>query len=63
MVCGGRILGGARFADEPVRHKALDLIGDLALAGRPILARFVANCPTHALTHAFPTGLMRHPQG
>ncbi|MEH3147060.1 MAG: UDP-3-O-acyl-N-acetylglucosamine deacetylase [Methylobacterium frigidaeris] len=62
MLAGGRILGGARFPDEPVRHKVLDLIGDLALAGRPILGRIVANCPTHALTHAFLTELARHPQ-
>jgi UDP-3-O-[3-hydroxymyristoyl] N-acetylglucosamine deacetylase len=29
---------GLRFADEPVRHKALDVIGDLALAGAPVWA-------------------------
>ena len=29
---------GLRFADEPVRHKALDVIGDLALAGGPVWA-------------------------
>ncbi|TGE01854.1 UDP-3-O-acyl-N-acetylglucosamine deacetylase [Methylobacterium nonmethylotrophicum] len=61
ILLGGRVLGGARFPDEPVRHKILDLVGDLALAGRPILGRIVANCPTHALTFAFLTELMRHP--
>ncbi|WP_432443280.1 UDP-3-O-acyl-N-acetylglucosamine deacetylase [Methylobacterium aquaticum] len=45
-----------------MRHKILDLVGDLALAGRPILGRVVANCPTHALTFAFLTELMRHPE-
>ncbi|MCF4125686.1 UDP-3-O-acyl-N-acetylglucosamine deacetylase [Methylobacterium sp. SyP6R] len=62
ILLGGRVLGGARFPDEPVRHKILDLVGDLALAGRPILGRIVANCPTHALTFAFLSELMRHPE-
>ncbi|MFH6783004.1 MULTISPECIES: UDP-3-O-acyl-N-acetylglucosamine deacetylase [Methylobacterium] len=62
ILLGGKVLGGARFPDEPVRHKILDLVGDLALADRPILGRIVANCPTHALTFAFLTELMRHPE-
>lgn len=33
---------GLRFSNEPVRHKVLDLIGDLALIQRPILAHIVA---------------------
>jgi UDP-3-O-acyl-N-acetylglucosamine deacetylase len=37
--------------DEPARHKLLDLIGDLALAGRPILGRVIADRSGHALTH------------
>ena len=32
--------GGLRHADEPVRHKMLDAVGDLALAGGPILGRW-----------------------
>ncbi len=40
-----------RFDDEPVRHKVLDLIGDLALAGRPICGRVVAHKSGHALNH------------
>jgi UDP-3-O-[3-hydroxymyristoyl] N-acetylglucosamine deacetylase len=44
-----RILNGPlRFADEFVRHKALDLIGDLALVGKPLLARVVAHKAGHA---------------
>jgi len=43
--------GGARFPDEPARHKALDLMGDLALLGRPLQARVVAERPSHALNH------------
>jgi UDP-3-O-[3-hydroxymyristoyl] N-acetylglucosamine deacetylase len=41
--------GGLRFSDEPCRHKALDLIGDLALIGRPLLGRLVADKAGHAM--------------
>ena len=41
--------GQLRFADEFVRHKALDLIGDLALFGLPLKALVVANKAGHAL--------------
>ena len=34
--------GGLRFADECCRHKALDLIGDLALIGKPLLGHVIA---------------------
>lgn len=35
--------GGLRYADEPVRHKMLDALGDLALAGGPILVAMLAS--------------------
>lgn len=38
-----------RFDDEPVRHKILDLIGDLALLGRPINAKIKAYKSSHRL--------------
>ncbi|MDQ2686401.1 MAG: UDP-3-O-acyl-N-acetylglucosamine deacetylase [Armatimonadota bacterium] len=38
-----------RFPDEMARHKLLDLIGDLALVGRPVQAHFFAIKPSHAL--------------
>jgi len=41
--------GALRFADEFVRHKALDLVGDLALVGRPVLGHVIANRAGHAL--------------
>jgi len=41
--------GNLRFADEFVRHKALDLIGDLALVGRPVLGHVIAHRGGHAL--------------
>lgn len=40
-----------RFLNEPVRHKILDLIGDLALLGRPLNARIKANKSSHRLNH------------
>jgi UDP-3-O-[3-hydroxymyristoyl] N-acetylglucosamine deacetylase len=47
-----RILNGAlRFRDEFVRHKILDVIGDLALVGRPVLGHVVARNAGHALNH------------
>lgn len=49
---------GLRHADEVVRHKALDAIGDLALAGAPVLARYVAEQPGHALNAALVQALL-----
>ena len=43
---------GLRFDDEFVRHKALDALGDLALAGGPILGRYIAERPGHAINNA-----------
>src|SRR5207247_8143557 len=45
----GIMNGPLRFPDEFGRHKALDLIGDLALAGLPLLARVEAHKAGHAL--------------
>lgn len=42
---------GLRFADEFARHKALDALGDLALAGAPVLGRYQASQPGHALNN------------
>jgi UDP-3-O-[3-hydroxymyristoyl] N-acetylglucosamine deacetylase len=47
-----RVLNGTlRFRDEFVRHKILDVIGDLALVGRPVLGHVVARNAGHALNH------------
>lgn len=40
---------GLRFADEFVRHKLLDAVGDLSLAGAPMIGRYVGRCAGHAL--------------
>jgi UDP-3-O-[3-hydroxymyristoyl] N-acetylglucosamine deacetylase len=44
-----RASGGLRFADEFVRHKILDILGDLYLLGRPLRARIVALRSGHTL--------------
>ena len=50
-----------RHSDEPVRHKALDAVGDLALLGRPLTARIVVSRGSHALHHEAVRQLMhRH---
>ncbi|KWH05336.1 UDP-3-O-[3-hydroxymyristoyl] N-acetylglucosamine deacetylase [Burkholderia territorii] len=48
-IVGKRVLGGMRLPDEFVRHRVLDLIGDLALAGAPLLARVSAWRPSHEM--------------
>lgn len=42
-----------RTEDEPSKHKLLDLIGDLALLGRPLHAKVTAHRSGHAMTHEF----------
>ena len=43
----GLVAGSLRWPDEFLRHKALDCVGDLALAGRRVRARIVAHKPSH----------------
>lgn len=40
-----------RFPDEPIRHKVLDIIGDLSLAQSEILGRFDSFCPSHKMNN------------
>jgi UDP-3-O-[3-hydroxymyristoyl] N-acetylglucosamine deacetylase len=42
---------GLRWTDEFVRHKMLDVVGDLALAGAPISGRFIGSRTGHALNN------------
>ena len=49
---------GLRYADECVRHKVLDVIGDLALAGRPLLGAYRSFRGGHKLNHAVLTALL-----
>jgi UDP-3-O-[3-hydroxymyristoyl] N-acetylglucosamine deacetylase len=55
VIKGDTILNpeGARYGDEMVRHKILDLIGDLALLGRPLKAHVIAVRSGHASNIAF----------
>ena len=51
--------GPLRFSDEFVRHKVLDLVGDLALLGKPILGRIVADRAGHAMHTALVSRILR----
>ena len=53
---------GLRYPDELVRHKTLDLIGDLALLGRRLVARVRAERAGHALHTALVLKLLRTPK-
>jgi UDP-3-O-[3-hydroxymyristoyl] N-acetylglucosamine deacetylase len=52
---------GLRFPDECCRHKALDLIGDLALIGRPLLGHVIAERAGHAMHTALVAKIMSDP--
>jgi len=64
VVDAGRIVNpeGLRYEDEFVRHKLLDAIGDLSLAGAPICGRFVADQPGHALNSRLVQALLDTPE-
>jgi len=51
-----------RYNNEPARHKLLDIIGDLALAGRPLKAQILAARPGHAANVAFAKKLKKQMQ-
>ncbi len=61
VIRGDRILNpeGARFPDEMVRHKILDLIGDLSLIGAPLLAHVIAVRSGHLSNVAFAKTLLK----
>lgn len=60
---GDTILNAAlmRFPDEFVRHKILDAVGDMALAGHPLIARFEGRRSGHALNNALLRRLFADP--
>jgi UDP-3-O-[3-hydroxymyristoyl] N-acetylglucosamine deacetylase len=60
VIAENRILNteGTRFPDEFVRHKAVDAIGDLALAGAPLIGAYRSVRGGHKLNHAVVTALM-----
>jgi UDP-3-O-[3-hydroxymyristoyl] N-acetylglucosamine deacetylase len=52
------VLNALRFDDEFVRHKILDVLGDLALVGYPIIGHLVAHRGGHALHTSFATRIL-----
>ncbi|WP_108814694.1 UDP-3-O-acyl-N-acetylglucosamine deacetylase [Loktanella sp. Alg231-35] len=63
VVDGEKVLtpGGLRHADEAVRHKMLDALGDLYTAGAPILGRYTGTRAGHALTNKLLRALFDRP--
>ncbi|WP_109466518.1 UDP-3-O-acyl-N-acetylglucosamine deacetylase [Albibacillus kandeliae] len=63
VVDGDRVLspGGFRHPDEAVRHKMLDALGDLALAGGPIFGHYIGERAGHSLTNTLLRELFHTP--
>jgi UDP-3-O-[3-hydroxymyristoyl] N-acetylglucosamine deacetylase len=63
VITDNRVLNpeGMRYPDEFVRHKVLDAIGDLALAGAPLLGAYRSVRGGHKLNHAVLSALMADP--
>jgi len=63
VISGNKVLNeeGLRFDDECVRHKALDAVGDLYLAGAPIIGRFSGSKSGHAHSNLLLRALFAHP--
>ncbi|WP_310619094.1 UDP-3-O-acyl-N-acetylglucosamine deacetylase [Flexibacterium corallicola] len=61
---GDKVLNpeGTRWGDEFVRHKSLDAVGDLALAGLPILGEYRSYKGGHRMNHAILVELFKHPE-
>ena len=63
VIDGDKVLspGGLRHEDEAVRHKMLDAVGDLGLAGAPLLARYTGHRAGHAMTNKLLRALFAAP--
>jgi len=63
VISGNKVLNeeGLRFDDECVRHKALDAVGDLYLAGAPIIGRFSGSKSGHAHSNLLLRALFANP--
>lgn len=64
VVDGAEVLtpGGLRHADEAVRHKMLDALGDLYTAGAPMIGRYTGNRAGHAVTNKLLRALFARPE-
>jgi len=52
-----------RYANEPARHKLLDVLGDMALLGQPLRAHIIASKPGHSSNAACALALKKHLEG
>lgn len=64
VVSGNKVLNeeGLRYEDEFVRHKVLDAVGDLYLAGASVIGHFEGTCSGHAHTNQLLRALMADPE-
>ncbi len=64
VIENGQVLnpGGLRRADEFVRHKTLDAIGDLYLLGKPLIGRYQSRRGGHGLNNALTRALLARPE-
>ncbi len=53
---------GLRFEDEQVRHKILDLIGDMSLLGHPVMGQYVAHRAGHGLHNRLARAILARPE-
>ncbi|ASL48440.1 UDP-3-O-3-hydroxymyristoyl N-acetylglucosamine deacetylase [Burkholderia sp. AD24] len=60
-IVGNRVVGGMRVPDEFVRHRVLDLVGDMAMAGAPLLGRVNALRPSHEMNYRLVAELLATP--
>jgi len=63
VISRGRVLnpGGLRYPDEFVRHRVLDLMGDLMLAGADLTGKITARSPVHSLNRRFIAAVFNSP--
>lgn len=62
VVIGQELLNDMRFADECVRHKVLDLLGDISMAGTRIAGAIKANKTGHAFNRLVALHVIQHPE-
>lgn len=53
--------GGLRYPDEFVRHKVLDMMGDISLIGAPVIGHLIAHRSGHALNYKLVQEILRRP--
>jgi UDP-3-O-[3-hydroxymyristoyl] N-acetylglucosamine deacetylase len=60
-IVGADVIGGMRLPMEFVRHRVLDLVGDLALLGAPLLGKVTALRPSHEMNYRLCAALLAQP--